>query len=88
MKGRTIESKQGNASNTGGVKANSTNFNYLSFTYYSNSGFYYYVGGSTTSADYISQTFPTVIGEQYMASMWVLNAGNGPLTSADLFLGV
>ena len=79
---------QNNGSNTGGVKANSASFTYLGFTYYAKSGSYYYVGGSTTSADYISQTFPTVINAQYLVSMWVMNAGTGPLTSADLFLGI
>jgi hypothetical protein len=78
---------QNNGSNTGAVEANSTHFNYLGMTYYPHSGSYYYIGGGITVADYISQTFPTVIGQIYNVGMWVLNAGSGQ-TSAALFLGV
>jgi hypothetical protein len=79
---------QNNGTNSGGVMANSTHFTYLGVTYYPKSGSYYYVGGSNTSADYISQTFPTTIGQQYTVSFGFMNAGSGPLTSADLFLGI
>jgi hypothetical protein len=79
---------QNNVTNSGGVEANSTHFTYLGFTYYANSGSYYYIGGSLTSADYISQIFPTIIGEQYTIVIYYMNVGNGSLTSADLFLGV
>lgn len=79
---------QNNAVNTGGVKANSTNFNYLGVTYYPRSGSYYYVGGSTISTDYLGQTFSTVTGAQYTVTIWFIHAGSGTLTSADLFLGI
>jgi len=82
-----IYCNQNNASSTGGIKSN-TSFSYNSFTYYSQSGTYYYLGGSNISADYISQSFPTKIGHEYNISMWVMFPGSGNLTSANLFIGV
>ncbi|CAF3334105.1 unnamed protein product [Rotaria sp. Silwood2] len=79
---------QDNSSNRGGVTANSNNFTYLNFTFFSKSGSHYYVGGSTTFTDYISRTFSTTVNTLYKVSLWVFNSGSGPLTSADLFLGV
>jgi len=82
-----IYCNQNNASSTGGVKAN-TIFSYNNFTYYPQAGTYYYAAGSIISADYISQSFPTIIGHQYNVSMWSMYPGTGNLTSANLFLGV
>ena len=79
---------QNNASASGGVKSNSSNFSFLGFNYYSHAGSYYYVGGSNVSTDYITQTFPTNIGDQYLVSFYVMNAGSGALTSGDFFLGI
>ncbi|CAF1311274.1 unnamed protein product [Rotaria sordida] len=79
---------QDNSSMTGGVKGNSSNFTYLSFTFRSQSGSYYYVGGGTTYADYISQTFSSTIGALYTVSLWILISGTGPLNDAALFLGI
>jgi hypothetical protein len=76
---------QNNGTNSGGVEANSTHFTYLGVTYYANSGSYYYIGGSLTSTDYLSQTFPTIIGEQYTIVIYYMNGGNGSSTNANLF---
>ncbi|CAF4073730.1 unnamed protein product [Rotaria sp. Silwood1] len=79
---------QNNSSMSGEVKANSSNFTYLSVTFRSQSGSYYYVGGGTTYADYLSQTFSTVIGTLYNVSLWVLISGTGSSNDAALFLGL
>jgi hypothetical protein len=52
---------QNNAPNAGGVEGVAS-FTYLGITYYSDSGSYFYVGGSNISADYLGQTFSTIIG--------------------------
>jgi hypothetical protein len=77
---------QNNLANTGGVKT--FNFTYNGFTYSPNSGSYYYAGGSSIAPDYLSQTFPTVIGQLYSVSLWVMLPAGGPVTSGALFLGV
>lgn len=80
---------QSNSSNPGGIKAQAANFTSGGYTFRSNSGSYFYVGGSTTISDYLSQTFPTTIGQMYTVSLYVINANNASaITSADLFLGV
>ncbi len=76
---------QNNATSTGGVKSNYT---YSGYTYYPQSGTYYYVGGSNVSADYISQAFPTQTGHIYHVSLWVMIPAGGNSTSGDFFLGV
>jgi hypothetical protein len=76
---------QFNASSTGGVKSN---FSYTGFTYYPQSGTYYYLGGSNISADYIIQSFPTTVGHTYSVSMSSMYIGDGSATSTDLFLGI
>jgi hypothetical protein len=76
---------QFNASSTGGVKSN---FTYSGFTYYPQSGTYYYLGGSNISADYIIQSFPTIVGHTYSVSLSTMYPGTGNSTSATLFLGV
>jgi hypothetical protein len=76
---------QNNASSTGGVKST---FSFSGFTYFPQSGTYYYVGGSNITADYISQAFPTIIGHNYNVTMWAMNPGSATLSSADFFLGV
>jgi hypothetical protein len=75
---------QYNASFTEGVKSN---FTYNNFTYYPNSGTYYYMGGSNISADYIFQSFSTQIGHQYNVSMALMLPVGGNFTSANIFLG-
>ncbi|CAM4922981.1 unnamed protein product [Rotaria socialis] len=79
---------QNSAPNTGGVKANSSNFTYSGVHFYANSGSYYYIGGGLPVADYMSQTFSTITGQLYTVSLWFFNSNNVTLTSADLFLGV
>jgi hypothetical protein len=79
---------QNNGSTNGGVKSNSSSFSYLGFNYFSRSGSYYYVGGSNITTDYITQTFPTNIGDQYLVSFYVLIASSGPATSGAFLLGV
>jgi hypothetical protein len=76
-----------NGTNSGGVQANSSHFTYLGVTYYPRSGSYYYLAGGLTYADYLSQTFPTAIGQEYTVSFWYEYLGNGTSSSADLFLG-
>jgi hypothetical protein len=82
-----IYCNQNNASYTGGVKSN-TSFSYNNFTYFPQAGMYYYLGGNNISADYISQSFPTIIGHEYNVNLWSMFPGSGNLTSANLFLGV
>ncbi|CAF0908757.1 unnamed protein product [Adineta steineri] len=76
---------QDNATSTGGVQTNYTSGN---FSYFPNSGTYYYMGGSLTAADYISQAFSTQIGHIYKIILWSRYPGTGNLTSADFFLGI
>jgi len=78
---------QNNGSITGGVKANNS-FSYSNFTYYPQSGSYYYLAGNIIAADYITQSFPTTNGHTYNISLWTMFPGSGNFTSANLFIGV
>ncbi|UJR19442.1 hypothetical protein I4U23_022572 [Adineta vaga] len=78
---------QNNQSNTGGVTANNT-ISYNGFTYFSQSGPYFYLGGSNVSADYLTQTVPTTAGHVYRVGIWSMFPGAENLTSTNLFLGV
>ncbi|CAF4161937.1 unnamed protein product [Adineta steineri] len=80
-----IYCNQNNETITGGVQSNYTSGSY---SYYPNSGTYYYMGGSLTAADYISQAISTHIGHLYKITLWSRYPGTGNLTSADFFLGV
>ena len=73
---------------TSGVKSNSSNFSFLGFQYGSRTGSFYYVGGTSNSSDYISQTFSTIVGNLYLVTFAGLSAVNGSASSADFFLGV
>ncbi len=77
---------QNGSSNTGVVQT--FNFTYNNFTYNPHSGSYFYAGGNIASADYISQTFSTVVGQVYSVSLCVMIANGGAQTNAALFLGV
>jgi len=76
---------QNNASIVEGVK---TNLTYNNYSYYPNSGTYYYMGGSNISADYMFQSFPTQIGHQYNVTLAVMLPVGGNFTSSDFFLGI
>ncbi|CAF0987378.1 unnamed protein product [Adineta steineri] len=80
-----IYCNQNNETITDGVQSNYTSGN---FTYFPNSGIYYYMGGSLTASDYISQAFSTQIVDLYKITLWSRYPGTGNLTSADFFLGV
>lgn len=75
---------QNNGTINEGVKSNLTFKNY---TYYPQTGNYYYLGGNNISADYIIQPFSTQIGHQYTVLMSVMYPGGGNQTSANFFLG-
>ncbi|CAF3942478.1 unnamed protein product [Adineta steineri] len=80
-----IYCNQNNETITGGVLSNYTSGSY---SYFPNSGTYYYMGGSLTASDYISQAISTQIGHLYKITLWSRYPGTGNLTSADFFLGV
>ena len=82
-----IYCNQNNQSNTGGVILNGT-FTLNSFTYFSQSGAYFYLGGSNVSADYLTQAIVTTPGHLYRVRIWCMFPGAGNLTSANLFLGI
>ncbi|UJR17407.1 hypothetical protein I4U23_004302 [Adineta vaga] len=76
---------QNNVTSTGGVQST---FSDGSFNYFPKTGTHYYVGGSILAADYIMQTFPTIIGHKYRVFLWAMHPGSGALTSCDFFLGI
>ncbi|CAF4001991.1 unnamed protein product [Adineta steineri] len=78
-----IYCNQNNETITGGVQSNYTSGSY---SYYPKTGTYYYMGGSLTASDYISQSFSTQIGHLYKMTLWAQYPGTGTLTSADFFL--
>ncbi|CAF1433851.1 unnamed protein product [Rotaria sordida] len=73
---------------TGSVQSTSSGITYGSYNFVARSGFYYYLGGATVNAEYLSQTFPSIIGNTYIFSFAYVYAGNGSLNSGDFLLSV
>ncbi|CAF1382332.1 unnamed protein product [Rotaria sordida] len=65
---------------TGSVQSTSSGITYGSYNFVARSGFYYYLGGATVNAEYLSQTFPSIIGNTYIFSFAYVYAGNGSKT--------
>ena len=76
------------SSAAGTIESTSSHFTYNSYTYAAHSGSYYYLDGAVGNADYLSQIFPTTIGDTYNISFWMLNQGSGSSSSADILLTI
>jgi hypothetical protein len=76
---------QNNRVNTGGVEP--SGFTSNGYTYSPHSGSYYYLAGDTLSMDYLSQSFPTVVGQVYNVSFWYMLPLGGSNVAGALFLG-
>jgi len=72
----------------GMVVTNANYYSYYGYTYDAHSGNYFYQDGAYGAADYLSQTFSTVIGDTYTISYWVDNEGSGSSSSLDVYLSI
>ncbi|CAF4629474.1 unnamed protein product [Rotaria socialis] len=70
------------------ILSNSANLNWGGVTFLAHSGSYCYCDGAVTYADYLSQTFPTNVGDTYNISYWIYNCGSGSASSADVLLSI
>ncbi len=61
---------------------------YNSVTYAAHSGNYFYLDGAVGGSDYISQIFPTNLGETYNISFWLFNRGSGSNSNFNIILSV
>ncbi|CAF1089732.1 unnamed protein product [Adineta steineri] len=77
---------QSGSSGTGSVQSTSSNIAYNNYTFAARSGSYYYLGGAIGQAEYITQTFPSVIGNSYNFSFAYIYAGSGSLSSGDFLV--
>jgi hypothetical protein len=72
----------------GVIRSTSSSFSYGGFTYAAHGGNYYYLDGAVGRADYLSQLFPTVIGQTYTISFWMYNQGSGSNSDANIILSI
>jgi hypothetical protein len=73
---------------SGSVESTSSGISYGTYTFTALTGNYYYLGGATVNAEYLSQTFSSVIGHTYNFSFAYVYVGNGSLSSGDFLLSV
>ena len=73
---------------SGVLEKTSDNFVYNSATYAAHSGIYYYLDGAAGGSDYLSQMFPTIIGETYNISFWLFNSGGGSNSNFNIILSI
>ncbi|CAF3051278.1 unnamed protein product [Rotaria sp. Silwood2] len=78
----------GGATQAGMVTQNSDYYPYYSYTYIAHSGNCFYLDGAVGAADYLSQTFSTVIAHTYTISYWLDNEGSGSSSSIDVLLSI
>jgi hypothetical protein len=77
------------SSGGGSVQSTANAITYNNYTYTALSGSYYYLGGAATYPGYISQTFPTNIGDQYTTITFsYVYVGNGSQSSDDFMLSL
>jgi hypothetical protein len=72
----------------GSVQSTSSGISYGGYNFVARSGTYFYLGGATVNAEYLSQTFPSIIGNTYIFSFAYVYAGNGSLNSGDFLLSI
>lgn len=72
----------------GSVESTASGISYGAYTFVARSGNYYYLGGATVNAEYLSQTFPSIIGHTYIFSFSYVYVGSGSLSSGDFLLSV
>lgn len=72
----------------GSVQSTSSGISYNGYNFTAQSGSYYYLGGATVNTEYLSQTFPSIIGHTYTFSFAYVYVGNGSLNSGDFFLSI
>ncbi|CAF1161445.1 unnamed protein product [Adineta steineri] len=77
---------QSGSSGTGSVQSTSSNIAYNNYTFAARSGSYYYLGGAIGQAEYLTQTFSSVIGNSYNFSFAYIYAGSGSLSSGDFLV--
>ncbi len=73
---------------SGSIESTSSGISYGTYTFVAQSGLYYYLGGATVNAEYLSQTFSSIIGHTYNFSFAYVYVGNGSLSSGDFLLSV
>ena len=76
------------ATSAGEVIKNSDNFQCMGYTYQAKIGSHFYYDGAVGNADYLIQTFPTIIGATYTISYWLYNQGSGSASSADVIISI
>ncbi|CAF3267648.1 unnamed protein product [Rotaria socialis] len=76
------------ASVPGFILSNSVNLTWDGIPFLAHSGSYCYCDGAVTYADYLSQTFPTKVGDTYNISYWLYNRGSGSASCADVLLSI
>ncbi|UJR32714.1 hypothetical protein I4U23_020173 [Adineta vaga] len=79
---------QSGSTGTGSVQSTANSISYGSLTFAALSGSYYYLGGATVNAEYLTQTFPSVIGNTYKFSFSYVYSGSGLLSSGDFLLSI
>jgi hypothetical protein len=83
-----IHCVQSGSTISGSVQSTSSGISYGNYTFVARSGSYYYLGGATVNAEYLSQTFSSIIGHTYNFSFAYVYAGNGSLSSGDFLFSV
>jgi hypothetical protein len=72
----------------GSVQSTASGISYNGYTFAAYSGTYYYLGGALVNAEYLSQTFPSVIGHTYIFSFVYVFVGDRSLTGVDFLLSI
>lgn len=72
----------------GSVQSTASGISYNGYPFVANSGNYYYLGGATVNAEYLSQTFSSIIGHTYTFSFVYVYYGSGSLSSGDFLLSI
>ena len=77
---------QSGAASSGSVESTSNGITYGSYTFTAFAGSFYYLGGATVKAEYITQTFSSIIGNSYTFSFYYVYSGSGSSSSGDFLL--
>ena len=76
------------SSSPGIIHSTSPAFHYGGYTYAAHGGNFYYLDGAVSYADYLSQLFPTVVGQTYTVSFWLYNQGTGSSSNVEVILSI
>ena len=81
-----IHCVQSGSTATGSVQSTASGISYGAYNFTALSGSYYYLGGATVNAEYLSQVFSSIIGNTYIFSFSYVYVGSGSLSSGDFLL--